>query len=243
MINTRNINSEITEKEIEEIINIDKENDNEEHKIDIDEDNKENIINNKEKNQNGVSKLDILEMKMEHIYIDVYNQIIPKFKDMIKNINEMKDIHKEHWKNNLIKPLIKEVLIENIKEFAELISENTGKDTNPNIENTNDDTMDLDASKVRRFNFLYHSKNNVEMDQVFKLFKKRKNLLEMKYAKTEETEVNYYILGKFKSSMTLDYKLYETVTLLEDGRYYKRSYEKYIKPNNLIAQYPEEADK
>lgn len=238
-------NSILTQKEIEEIMKLDKENNEEENKIDIDDEVIEEKKEDLYKNQKGVTKLEMLEMKLEHLYESVYNELYPKIQNIIKSINQLKDLQRGEWDKNLIKPLLEEVIQENSGKLAEEIIKNYEKSKIKIKEESNiieEDSTECDAGTVRRFNFLYFSTKKEEMDILFKNFKSNKNLIEMKYAEADTEEKKYYIIGKYNKQTIISVKYLQTIILMEEGRTYKKSLEKYILPNRLIAQYPEEAE-
>jgi len=77
------------------------------------------------------------------------------------------------------------------------------------------------------------------MDELFKNYKNNKNLIEMKYAETEGEDKKYYIVGKYNKQTYVYIKYLDNVILIDEGRNYQKSIKKYIIPNRLIAQYPE----
>lgn len=246
-------NIEISEKEIQEIINLDKDDLDEENKIDIDEDDNIKINNQKLNQYKGTTRLDRLEMKLEHMYEYIYDELNPKVKDMIKSINKLKDLQKMEWDKKIIKPILEELLIENSEQIVDIIIDKIEKRKNLKFgnlqsnknENTinNDEEWEEDCNKIKRKNFLYISTNKKEMDELYKYYKVKNNILEMKYSESVGLEKKYYILGRFVNPVYIETKYYESINLIDEGRNYRRSLEKYIFPNKLIAEYPEKGNK
>lgn len=243
MIRNNITNINLTQNEIEEIMKLDKENNEEDNKIDIDEDVIEEKKEDLYKNQRGVTKLEMLEMKLEHLYESVYNELYPKIQKIIKSINQIKDLQRGEWDKNLLKPLLEEVIKENSSKLAEDIIKNYEK-SKLNLKEENnlieEEGTDLDSGTVRRFNFLYFSTKKEEMDKLFKKLKGNKHLIEMQYAETEDSEKKYYIVGKYNKQTFIYMKYYDNIILMDEGRNYQKSIKNYINPNKLIAKYPED---
>lgn len=240
-----NNNTDITQKEIDEIINLDKEDSLEDNKIEIDEDTKENNKNLIINNENGVNKLEMLEKKVEYLYIQMYNELIPKMQSMIKSINELKDLMNGNWNQNLLMPIIEQIIKDNSNKIKEMILDN---DENlKNLKKENEDILsegesELDNNRLRRFNFLFFSTKREEMDIMFNKYKSNKNLIEMHYTENKEKGEKYYILGKFTKPQFININKYQTIFIMDEGRNYKKSKAKYITPNRLIAEYPEKVE-
>lgn len=245
MKNIVNNNTDITQKEIDEIINLDKEDSLEDNKIEIDEDTKENNKNLIINNENGGNKLEILEKKVEYLYIQIYNELIPKMQSMIKSINELKDLMNGNWNQNLLMPIIEQIIKDNSNKIKEMIIEKDEKFKN--LKNENEDIIseeesESDNNRYRRFNFLIFSTNKEEMDTVFKKYKNNKYLIEMTYTENKENGDKYYILGKFTKPQYININKYQSIIIMDESRNYKKSKAKYIIPNRIIAEFPEKAE-
>ena len=63
---------------------------------------------------------------------------------------------------------------------------------------------EMDNSIMNRAYFWFYSREKKEMDNLYELFKKMKNLDKMVYVETYERPKKYYIFGKFTKTSKID---------------------------------------
>lgn len=230
---------DISDKEIKKVVKIELEENEVYNKIEMDseEDNKK-VINDGKLSQH-VTKIDILEMKLEHLYEDVYNEIVPKFKNTIREINDLKDITKCKLSENNIKVLINEYMAKNEDKLIDLLIEKSNKLKEKLNEYSDiDEEEELENNEIKRKNFLFFSTKKEEMDGLYANIVTKKNLADMVYAVNERSgPPKYYIIGKFTTQSRIDYKNFKNIKFLEGGHNYMRSYDIYIKPNTKIDEF------